>query len=85
MGGGWKFAGPTSEPRKAFGILAKQEFSNALLVMNGRAYQQPSQFIVDRLARRSKALGLCIPLVPCSEVSKLDVDCAQQSARSIVA
>lgn len=85
MGGGWNFAGPTPEPRKAFGILAKQKFTNALLFLNGRAHQQPSQFMVDRLARRSQALGLCIPFVPCREVPKLDVDSAQQSAWSIVA
>ncbi len=76
---------PTSEPSKALGIVAKQIFTNALLFLTGRAHQQPSQFMVDRLARRSKALGLCVPFVPCREVPKLDVDSAQQSAWSIVA
>ncbi len=78
-------AGPMPEPSKALGILSKQKFTNAQLFLNGGAHQQPSQFMVDRLARRSKALGLCVPFVPGREVPKLDVDSAQQRAWSIVA
>ena len=84
MGRRLTVAGPTAEPSKALGILAKQIFTYALLFLTGRAHQQPSQFMVDRVARRPQALGLCIPFVPCREVPKLDVDCAQQCAWPVV-
>lgn len=56
MGSGWTIAGPTPEPSKALGILAKEIFTNALLFLTGRAHQQPSQFMVDRVARRPQGL-----------------------------